>query len=78
MIRYVSIKDNVSRDYEYDKWVLIYNGLDLKYVSQRESLKRLAKVHKWVWMCSAHHHHHTQCIPLIENYGQGLGREERR
>ena len=25
-----------------------------------------------------HHHHHTQCIPLIENYGQGLEREERR
>ena len=24
------------------------------------------------------HHHHTQCIPLIENYDQGLGKEERR
>ena len=23
-------------------------------------------------------HHHIQCIPLIENYVQGLGREERR
>ncbi|CAO2840005.1 unnamed protein product [Amaranthus hypochondriacus] len=25
-----------------------------------------------------HHYHHTQCIPLTENYGQGLGKEERR
>ena len=25
-----------------------------------------------------HHLHHTQCIPFIENYGQGLGREGRR
>ena len=27
-----------------------------------------------------HHQHnrHTQCIPLIENYDQSLGREERR
>ena len=23
-------------------------------------------------------HHHTQCIPLIKNYDQGLGREERQ
>ena len=25
-----------------------------------------------------HGHRQTQCIPLIENYGQGLGRKERR
>ena len=25
-----------------------------------------------------HHRHHTQCIPLKENYGQGLEREKRR
>ena len=24
------------------------------------------------------YHHHTQYIPLIENYGQGLGMEERQ
>ena len=25
-----------------------------------------------------HHHHLTQCILFIENYGQGLGKEGRR
>ena len=29
-------------------------------------------------MFTLYHHHRTQCIPLIENYDQGLRKEERR